>query len=137
MRKAYIDVVKGIGIFFCLLGHICDRHGIMGPVNFFITCFDMPLFFITFGMVAFKFPLPNFKTILSKRIKGLLLPYFLWAAIWCSCWTEKTWFLFLFGSNPALSKAGSSAMLWFLPTIFLSSIIAYFLFLGEKKVEFF
>jgi fucose 4-O-acetylase-like acetyltransferase len=28
MRKDYVDVAKGVGIFFCLMDHVCDRHGI-------------------------------------------------------------------------------------------------------------
>lgn len=126
MRKDYVDVAKGVGIFFCLMGHVCDRHGILGPINYFITCFNMPLFFITFGMVAFKEPLPDCKTMLSKRIRGLMVPYFLWAFIWCSYFGPWTWLYILYGSNYAIGAGASNSMLWFLPTMFASSILAYF-----------
>lgn len=133
MRKDYIDAAKGIGIFFCLMGHVCDNHGILGPINYFITSFNMPLFFITFGMVAYKDPLLDLKTTFSRRIRGLIVPYFLWAFIYCSGYHAKTWLYICYGSNFSLGAASSNAMLWFLPTMFVCSILTYFCIRVKEK----
>lgn len=136
MRKDYIDIAKAVGIFFCILGHICDRHQIMGNINYFITCFNMPLFFIAFGMVAYMNMSPNIGKFIKKRVLGLIVPYFLWAAIYGTKFDIKSILYLIYGTNPAIAQAGSNSMLWFLPTLFIGSVLSYILiYLVNQKQE--
>ena len=66
-RLEYIDIIKGIGIFLVVLGHVTTNQN----VYHFNYAFHMPLFFIISGM--FLHDKPQF---IRKQAKSLLLPYF-------------------------------------------------------------
>ena len=65
-RLEYIDIIKGIGIFLVVLGHVTTNQN----AYHFIYAFHMPLFFIIEGM--FLHDKPGF---IRKQAKSLLLPY--------------------------------------------------------------
>lgn len=76
-RDILIDVAKGIGIFLVVFGHIIE-----GPVRGFIYLFHMPLFFYLSGS-TFSLSKNNYgiKYGVAKRMRSLLIPYFLFSVI--------------------------------------------------------
>ena len=81
-RNCTLDVAKGIGIIFIILGHLVDAQ--LGVV--FYIC-HVPLFFIISGYL-YRVPDDNIWTYFVKLAKSILIPYFwytlaliLWAYI--------------------------------------------------------
>lgn len=65
-RINWIDCIKGIGIYFVILGHIykCNNIGI------WIYSFHMPLFFILSGyLIADKLTVPCYSEYFKKKIQ--------------------------------------------------------------------
>ena len=69
-RVTWVDVSKGIGIIFVILGHLSVPY-----LTAWIYTFHMPLFFFLSGVV-FSGTKYDTLTFIKKRIKGLLIPYF-------------------------------------------------------------
>lgn len=69
-RNKEIDVLRGILIFFVVLGH--STHG---PLHDFIFLFHMPLFFMMSGTLISKNRLTE-KEYFLKKVKQLMIPYF-------------------------------------------------------------
>lgn len=138
-RIEWIDQLKGFGIFLVVYGHnfpITEKY---------IYSFHMPLFFIVAGIFH---PVVQNKKSIVKRVKTILIPYFLWSL-----------FLFLFwviigrfygeSANYNLSvyknligvfyAQGDRAYMdwgipmWFLPTIFLTFLSFYLIRLIKNK----
>ncbi len=130
-RIDYIDIAKAIGILLVLLGHLIpDGYNSLKSV---IYSFHMPLFFILSGMTLKDL---NFTIFAKKRFYSVLLPYLLWAAIF-SKFSFKNCAYIIYGSNESLQRAGSNAMLWFLVSMFIGSIVSWViihLFGGNKKI---
>lgn len=128
-RITWIDQLKGFAIFTVVYGHnfpIAETY---------IYSFHMPFFFLISGMFhTSKFNLKSVK----KRIRSLLIPYFLWAFILYTFW------LFLgrhYGESSLLNLSpldnfigiflaqGDKAYmdwgipLWFLPCLFLTFLL--------------
>ena len=70
-RIESIDVAKGIGIIFVVLGHIINGSSLL---NKWIFTFHMPLFFIISGICFSTKKYPNFYPFAIKRIKQLIVP---------------------------------------------------------------
>lgn len=68
-RFSIIDIAKGIGILFVILGHCVGGGGI----HRWIYSFHMALFFFLSGMVFKKTTIRN---LISKKSKSLLIPFF-------------------------------------------------------------
>lgn len=81
-RDFYVDVAKGIGIFFVVWGHII----LHGPVYNFIYSFHMPLFFLLSGLL---FNISKYKTLKEfcvHRCKTLIIPYLIFSFITYIYW---------------------------------------------------
>lgn len=134
-RLDYLDMAKGIGIFFVALGHMED---IATGTRVWISSFHMPLFFIISGiLIAVKNePSKDLKESVSKRIRGIIIPYL---------WFSLSYFIIDIGNlnivhnidlNTFIRDTIDSAsfygmsVLWFLPALFLAS--SSFLFLKKK-----
>lgn len=61
-RIAYIDIAKGIGILFVMLGHCLYSEE--SPIRLFIYSFHMPLFFVLSGM--------TYKTCACEKLKDTI-----------------------------------------------------------------
>lgn len=61
-RIAYIDIAKGIGILFVMLGHCLYSE--VSPIRLLIYSFHMPLFFVLSGM--------TYKTCACKKLKDTI-----------------------------------------------------------------
>lgn len=131
---AYIDIAKGIGIAFVLLGHILPGESFVKSA---IYSFHMPLFFIVSGMVMKQY---MFGERIKRRIQTILIPYILWALIFAS-FSFKNIAYILYGTNETLIRAGSNGMLWFLVCMFFAAILGGQLFsviskAGESRQKF-
>lgn len=77
-RVRYIDIARGITLFFVVLGHLIP----FGSKSFnHIFSFHMPLFFILSGMCTNMKKYDNFSDYLKSKIKSLIIPYFTFVAI--------------------------------------------------------
>ena len=132
-RIEYIDCAKFIGIFLLLVEHTGNWTDLSGGgydnLKLWICSFHMPLFFIIYGMVS------DYKALKSMedwtkygvhQIKVLVIPYFLWAMIYSNGFGIKFFLGVGYGSNPSLSYANTNAVLWFLPAMFISTILYQF-----------
>ena len=134
-RLDYLDMVKGIGIFFVVLGHMED---IATGTRVWISSFHMPLFFVVSGilMAVKDEPARDFTESVKKRFRQTIIPYL---------WFSLSYFVidignlnvvhnidqrtFITDTIDSLTFYGMS-VLWFLPALFLAS--TGFLFLKKK-----
>ncbi|MDK1387892.1 acyltransferase family protein [Sinorhizobium sp. 8-89] len=74
MRQTWLDVAKGVGIVFVVLAHVLfHSEWQWAPAIYFaISLFFMPFFFVISG---YLFTVTDRKVLLSKRGRGLLIPY--------------------------------------------------------------
>ncbi|MFN2747971.1 MULTISPECIES: acyltransferase family protein [Bacillus] len=80
-RIDWIDASKGLGIILVVLGHTPTTDWL----KTFIFAFHMPLFFFLSGVVYHDANL-TFKSFLYKKMKTLLLPYFIFSVLAYSFW---------------------------------------------------
>lgn len=71
-RVEQIDIAKGIGIFFVVLGHNRLLTNAVSGLHTSLYLFHMPLFFLLSGLTT---PLALDRGKLAKRVLGLLKPY--------------------------------------------------------------
>lgn len=71
-RDIQVDIAKGLGIFFVILGHLISYDA---PLFRWIFSFHMPLFFFLSGYV-FKHNSENLGMNIKKTLCSLLIPYF-------------------------------------------------------------
>ena len=137
-RNESLDILKGIGIILVVLAHIISRENI----NSFIYLFHMPLFFFVSGMTmyySYKQDI-KFKDYLLKKVKNILLPYFIFSLIWFVYWyiIERKIrsqmdisaignFVNIFVAKVDMSLYSPNVVMWFLPCLFMSEMLFYFL----------
>lgn len=117
-RKEYIDVARGIAMILVVVGHL----GMNNSLTQFIYSFHMPLFFFITGMTMALKHEDRYKVFISKRISSLLIPYFI-AACAFSDGSNEAFAYIAYGSRSSISYANSFTPLWFLPCLFVSSLI--------------
>ncbi|EEV21074.1 acyltransferase family protein [Treponema vincentii] len=142
-RIDWIDVAKAIGISFVIMGHLHNPE----RVSAFIYAFHMPLFFFLSGMTFKKEK--NFIDYLHKKIRTLLIPYFLFAII-----TYIFWLILgrhfgedantgipiikpligIFYSNAIDNWLAFNGPLWYLTCLFVVEIAYYFLSKVKKSI---
>lgn len=139
-RLGYIDCAKFIGIFLLLVEHTGNWADISGhaydTLKIWICSFHMPLFFIIYGMVASRKERNGkgeWLQFLDGKIKSLIIPYILWAMIYAKNINIEFLVGLGYGSNPSLQYAGTNAVLWFLPVMFLSCCMYQLSVILEKK----
>ena len=79
-RYVFVDILKGIAILLIVYGHI-----IPGTIPFlteYVSTFHIPLFFFVSGLLYDESKYKeSFKRFVTKRVKGLLLPFVIFGAI--------------------------------------------------------
>lgn len=130
-RIHWIDIAKGIGIIFIIYAHVLGSQGF----RYLFYSFHIPFFFFLSGVVYNHKKYENFSTFIKKSIKGLILPYFVFAFIFYFLWFIKLnpddlfsyntikQFLSIFYANSNNNLMGFSDVLWFLPTLFVTRIL--------------
>ena len=109
------------------IGQLC--RGGYGSLKLWICSFHMPLFFIVYGMVSNYKGLKSWndwKKYVLHQINALIVPYVLWAMIYSNGFGAKFFLGVGYGSNPSLSYANTNAVLWFLPAMFISTLLYQF-----------
>ena len=130
-RIGYIDVFRGFGILFMIMGHI----GYGNEFDTFIHAFHMPMFFWISGYL-FNHKTKeeiSFRSIVKRKTKSLLLPYFIFGITHYLLWiigkllthqeVDAFPLLHLFSINTSgLPICGA---LWFLTALFFTDIIFF------------
>lgn len=75
-RNVHIDMMKGIGIMLVVFAHTYSDSGA-------IYLFHMPLFFMLSGAVLVY---AKHGYSLSRRFKGIMVPYFIFSLLWFTYW---------------------------------------------------
>ncbi len=131
-RIDFIDVAKGIGIILVVLGHLNSAEQ---PIRNFIYSFHMPLFFILSGV--FFNEKTEFKHLLLKSIKTLLIPYLIFVAVDALVYiiiNNFQWEAVDFAIKTRLiSMTGirlriTNLPLWFMFALFFTRILYYFIY---------
>ena len=122
-RIPFVDIAKAIAIFLVLMGHTVDSDTMSKTV---IYSFHMPLFFMLSGFVMksrASYTKETWKTFLGKRVWTMLFTYLLWGLIYAK-FSFKHLLYILWGTRNTLIYAESLTSLWFLPVLFLASVMA-------------
>ncbi len=135
-RENWIDILKGFGALFILLGHVVNNTSY---IKVYLYSFHIPLFFFVSGYLFNR--KPNIYEHIKEKFKRFVIPYFIFSFISFEVFTlfndnnmDKLeiikGFFFLNGSNPWNSS------LWFLIIIFFTLIIMNLLFNIDNMVGF-
>lgn len=134
-RVSWVDVARGIGIILVIYGHTLSAIG----HRYLIYSFHMPLFFFLSGLVFRNRTNEIYRHSLIKDVKRILIPYFIFAFI-----SLILWFIILPSGDQTLNNIGRqifgifygtanngylaiNTVLWFLPCLFLTKQIFWFL----------
>lgn len=129
-RIHWIDVARGIGIIFIIYAHVLGSH----DFRYLFYSFHIPLFFFLSGIVYNHKKYINFFSFLKKSVKGLLIPYFIFAFIFYILWLIRLradlfspegirQFLSIFYANSNNNLMLFNDTLWFLPTLFVTRLL--------------
>lgn len=144
-RNHAIDIAKAVGIFLVVLGHHPDN------LTNWIYSFHMPLFFLLSGIFHKKYDC--YKSFIKKKVKTLLIPYFIFSIILIFVWyiigrkygeaalhpvTLKQSILgMLYGSEVKdIASMQWGGTLWFLPCLFIVENLFYFISKLKKEKVF-
>jgi acyltransferase len=150
-RNRSIDVLKGIGIIFVIMGHI-DYTLIGGGIISYIYSFHIPLFFWVSGYLSYNSKNKPLKEFFVGKLKTVILPYIIlfWVSIFYGNIIVRYVFKLyvipfnLFDTLKALLLSSEwlntvptfNFPLWFLPTFFISVMIFYFITKIKKTIIF-
>lgn len=126
-RLDYLDMLKGIGIFFVCLGHMED---ISSVTRIWISSFHMPLFFICSGllMAVKNEHEQNYSDFVRKKARGIIIPYLWFSLSYFIIDIANLYIIQNIDKRTFIVDTISSAtfygmsVLWFLPALFLASI---------------
>lgn len=116
MRSNWLDIAKGITIILMVMGHSSIPH----PLAVFIWAFHMPLFFIAAGWTT-NWEKRTFFEYCIHRTKTLMLPFVSYSIILCLILSHHSSWK---GVGYLLSHGWEGYPLWFIPVLFLASIIS-------------
>lgn len=121
-RIRYIDLLKALAMMLVIAGHINFANG---PLKPWIYAFHMPAFFFASGLVSREEGAGSagaFAHLVWKRAQSLLLPYILWALIYAEL-TLGNLARIVWGSYATICSSGALSSLWFLPALFLATLL--------------
>jgi len=136
-RYVWLDILKGLGILFVVVGHFCSNTYVYN----WIYSFHMPLFFFVSGYLYRE---ASILSSVKHKFMTLMIPYFLFGIISQSFFainecmfsrtvriSELVWGL-LYGTYSSIAY---NRVLWFLPALFCITNIYNFLnnVCGKKK----
>lgn len=136
-RDKHVDIMRGIGIFFVLLGHTYHNSGML-------YLFHMPLFFMLSGSVL---NYTRHKYSIVRRFKGIMVPYFVFSILCFIYWafleskfrpihddvlfsgyigtlnTKVQQFINIFLAENSTNAYAYNVVMWFLPCLFVADLI--------------
>ena len=132
-RIEWLDQLRGAAMFFVVIGHV---SAIASDHRLLIYAFHMPLFFMISGATFRPGKYETFKACVIDKAKKLLVPYVLLFLVNIPLWylnyrvlgsSETPVYKLLLGLPIANQELGymSSGALWFLPALFLISVVFY------------
>lgn len=127
-RLAYLDMVKGIGIIFVVMGH---SQYLNEQIRIVITSFHMPLFFIVSGMLISHIREDErpMREILKRKAKSMLVPYAVFSAVYLAIYGGYYCFhLHMLKPETIMDYLiqtcglGGMSVLWFLTALFFTEL---------------
>ncbi len=127
-RIDYLDIAKGVGILFVIIGHI---PYVSEPIRQYIVSFHMPLFFIISGILICytKTYQGSIKSFIGRKVRNLLLPYVIFSVAYmaielCRILIKNTgeWSNLSEKLYQTVCLQGIS-VLWFFPTLFIAEAV--------------
>jgi fucose 4-O-acetylase-like acetyltransferase len=134
-RISLFDLIKCIAILAVVCGHTATTKELnSNPALFYkaVYSFHMHLFFFAAGLSFSPRALRSWeewRSFLRKGILTLLVPYIVWALIYCDFSFESVASV-LYGSWRSLKAAGSLTSLWFLASLFVAKLFVQLLING-------
>ena len=140
-RVAYLDMLKCLGMFIVVQGHIHTHYGWFSlPLHSYV----IPLYFLLSGLTFRRTKFPTFGAFALHRAKSLLLPYAMFSVLTWAFWAiyntvlhnpvDLWWPLF-----QTLVAQGSGKFLihnvplWFIPCLFV--IEAFYYYIDQLPVQ--
>lgn len=132
-RVKYLDLLKCLGMFIVVQGHIHTNYGWFSlPLH----CYVIPLYFFLSGLTFRRNKFPQFKQFFIHRLKSLMLPYAIFSVatwgIWAifnylthtqvDYWGPLIQTIFAQGSGGFLVH---NVPLWFVPCLFIIEMMYY------------
>lgn len=127
-RVAYLDMLKCLGMFIVVQGHIHPQYGWFSlPLH----CYVIPLYFLLSGLTFRRSKFPSFGSFAKHRARTLLLPYAMFSVLTWAFWAifryathaeVESYFNPLFQTLVAQGSARflvHNAPLWFVPCLFV------------------
>jgi len=133
-RVAYLDMLKCLGMFIVVQGHIHTHYGWFSlPLH----CYVIPLYFFLSGLTFRSAKFPTFREFAKHRAKTLLLPYVMLSVITWAFWFGYNTLLHnpiepwgpLFQTLIAQGSGGflvHNVPLWFIPCLFVIESLYYY-----------
>lgn len=123
-KRNDIYVIKAMGIILVVYMHsflflYSEWDHMTNIIIQWIESFFMPLFFIACGM-GMK---DRYEVIISFSNIKVMVVYVIWAFIYLNNRDIHSYFGILYGTNKVLGVIGTNAVLWFIPTFVLASMI--------------
>ncbi|MEG0803895.1 MAG: acyltransferase family protein, partial [Pygmaiobacter sp.] len=126
-RIAWIDVLKGLGIYLIYVVHL---PGNTGNFNLFFMIFAVPLFFFAGGLTAQRSKERPFRVFLRDKTQKILIPYFAFGLLTMAVRMivlpeSKLGELIGWTKQLALGRRNNlfAASLWFLPCYFCVTLL--------------
>ena len=151
-RLSFVDVLRGMAIFFIVLGHSLIYSSHCSLIFKFLYSFHVPLFFLISGYVFKLKDDENFFSFVKRKFKRIMVPYFVWALLFLIPYyifgakvnnqlnTNSSFNIMnsLFGivyGNGINSGLKQNSPLWFLPALFSMEVFYFYIikFLKNKK----
>lgn len=137
LRLDYLDFAKGIAIFLVIWGHTTGNLD-TPPYRVLLYSFHMPLFFLVSGVVISRhrheYDKKHWTNFLVKNTMTLLVPYFIWGAIYSNFTYENFGKLF-YGSWQIINEAETLSSIWFLLCLFAARAMAEFVLMISWKFK--
>lgn len=139
-RIVEVDILKGLGILLMVFDHVWWG----AAVHTYIQSFHMPLFFIVSGYLSR--PCDDLGTFARKRFRTLMVPYLCFSLLYLAISSlfyrvglgelkpvDAVTAIVLFPTD--MSRMPLAPALWFLPCLYLSSVVYAFMGRFGRKVR--
>lgn len=140
-RIAWIDSARGWCMLAIVIGHMYLPWNEHPAVFDLLYAFHVPAFFLLSGL-TFRAEAVSWPTFLTRRARGLLIPYVLWALVSFAVFQVlgslaaaslgrrgpshvRHSLLGVLVANPSQGWMDWNKPLWFLPALFLASVVGY------------
>lgn len=141
IRYEWVDVLKALGIIAIYLGHCVDHTG---NLHLFLYTYHVPLFFFVAGFFCISKRTVSFKEYIKSKVCGILVPYLYFSMAYIllvgvakSKGDIGSFFLMIKQTVFGIRNQLPADSLWFLPCLFVMSIIyeaLYRVFKDKRKI---